>query len=78
MKDLKAHYNRIKREQFPWCYEVTKCTPELVFRSLRQAFENYWHMKKEPYPSSSILARMERKAVSRASKARNATGFPSI
>jgi putative transposase len=28
IKDLKAEYNRIKGEQFPWCYEVTKCAPE--------------------------------------------------
>jgi len=28
MKDLKAEYNKIKAEQFPWCYEVTKCAPE--------------------------------------------------
>jgi putative transposase len=25
MKELKAEYNRIKKEQFPWRYEVTKC-----------------------------------------------------
>jgi putative transposase len=25
MKDLKAEHNQIKKEQFPWCYEVTKC-----------------------------------------------------
>src|SRR5919108_267074 len=24
MKDLKAEYNRLKKEQFPWVYEVTK------------------------------------------------------
>jgi putative transposase len=28
MNDLKAQYNQIKGEQFPWCYEVTKCAPE--------------------------------------------------
>ena len=47
MKDLKAEYNRIKGEQFPWCYEVTKCAPEQEFANLGQAFENYWRMKKE-------------------------------
>jgi len=40
LKDLKAEYNKIKGEQFPWCYEVTKCAPE-------QAFANYWRMKEE-------------------------------
>jgi putative transposase len=47
MKDLKVEYNRIKGEQFPWCYEVTKCAPEQEFRHLGQAFDNYWRMKKE-------------------------------
>ena len=47
LKELKAEYNRIKGEQFPWCYEVTKCAPEQEFSHLGQAFENYWRMKKE-------------------------------
>ena len=47
MKELKAEYNRIKHEQFPWCKEVTKCAPEQEFANLGQAFENYWRMKEE-------------------------------
>src|SRR6266704_1580108 len=47
MKDLKAEYNKIKAEQFPWCYEVTKCAPEHEFTHLGQAFANYWRMKEE-------------------------------
>ncbi|MFL5625605.1 MAG: RNA-guided endonuclease InsQ/TnpB family protein [Ktedonobacteraceae bacterium] len=47
MKDLKAEYNRIKGEQFPWCYEVTKCAPEQEFSNLGRAFDNYWRMKEE-------------------------------
>jgi len=47
MKDLKAEYNSIKGEQFPWCYEVTKCAPEQEFSNLGQAFANYWRMKKK-------------------------------
>src|SRR5712691_3342848 len=47
MKDLKAEYNKIKGEQFPWCYEVTKCAPEQAFSDLSQAFANYWRMKEE-------------------------------
>ncbi|HCI78149.1 MAG TPA: transposase [Ktedonobacter sp.] len=46
MRELKAEYNRIKHEQFPWCFEVTKCAPEQEFSYLGQAFENYWRMKK--------------------------------
>src|SRR6266852_5432556 len=47
MRELKAEYNRIKHEQFPWCSEVTKCAPEQEFANLGQAFEHYWRMKKE-------------------------------
>jgi putative transposase len=47
MKDLKAEYNKIKGEQFPWCYQVTKCAPEQAFSDLGQAFANYWRMKEE-------------------------------
>jgi putative transposase len=47
MKDLKAEYNKIKGEQFPWVYEVTKCAPEQAFADLSQAFSNYWRMKEE-------------------------------
>jgi putative transposase len=46
-RDLKAEYNKIKGEQFPWCYEVTKCAPEQEFSHLGQAFDNYWRMKKD-------------------------------
>src|SRR5262249_26061711 len=47
MKDLKREYNRIKKEQFPWAYEVTKCAPEQEFTHLGQALANYWRMKQE-------------------------------
>jgi putative transposase len=47
LKDLKAEYNKIKGEQFPWAYEVTKCAPEQEFSHLGQAFANYWRMKEE-------------------------------
>jgi len=47
MKDLKVQYNKIKGEQFPWCYEVTKCAPEQAFSDLGQALANYWRMKRE-------------------------------
>lgn len=47
MNDLKAEYNRIKGEQFPWCYEVTKCAPEQEFAYLGRTFDTFWRMKKE-------------------------------
>jgi putative transposase len=47
IKDLKCEYNKIKGEQFPWVYEVTKCAPEQAFSDLSQSFANYWRMKEE-------------------------------
>ncbi len=47
MKDLKAEYNAVKREQFPWALEVTKCAPEQAFTDLGQAFAHYWRTKQE-------------------------------
>src|SRR5215831_17787004 len=47
VKDLKSEYNRIKGEQFPWVYRVTKCAPEQEFSHLGRAFDNYWRMKKQ-------------------------------
>src|SRR5436853_2606699 len=47
MRGLRAAYNKMKGEQFPWVYEVTKCAPEQEFSHLGQAFDNYWRMKKE-------------------------------
>src|SRR5256712_13629189 len=70
MKALKAEYNQIKGEQFPWCYEVTKCAPEQAFADLGQAFANYWRMKEEgTQPKLKHL---------RTSRARNGISFPSI
>ncbi len=45
--DLKKEFNAIKRQQFPFVYEVTKCAAEHEFSNLSQAFANYWRMKRE-------------------------------
>src|SRR5215469_8034322 len=45
LSELKAKYNRIKHDQFPWTSNVTKCAPEQAFADLGQAFANYWRMK---------------------------------
>jgi putative transposase len=39
--DLKARFNAIKREQFPWVYQVTKCAVEGAFRNLSAALANF-------------------------------------
>src|SRR5256885_300275 len=39
--DLKAQFNALKSEQFPWVYEVTKCAVEGAFRNLGAALANF-------------------------------------
>ncbi|CEK18600.1 Probable transposase [Chthonomonas calidirosea] len=34
--------NAIKREQFPWMLEVTKCAPQMAIIQLGQAFQNFF------------------------------------
>jgi putative transposase len=40
--DLKAKFNRIKREQFPFVLATTKCATEQPFADLNQALKNYF------------------------------------
>jgi putative transposase len=44
--DLKVRFNAIKREQFPWVYEVTKCAAEGAFRNLGAALANFFAAKR--------------------------------
>src|SRR5712691_5582669 len=39
---LKKHFNAIRREQFPWTYEVTKCAVEGAFMDVAAAFKNFF------------------------------------
>ncbi len=45
--DLKAEFNRIKREQFPFMLETTKCAPEQAFADLKQALANSFNDSKK-------------------------------
>ncbi len=40
--NLKKTFNAIKRDQFPWVLEVTKCAPEGAFMNLDKAFKNFF------------------------------------
>lgn len=40
--ELRKHLNAIKREQFPWMLEVTKCAPQLAIKQLGMAFKNFF------------------------------------
>src|ERR671925_2426419 len=44
--DLKARFNALKREQFPWVYDVTKCVVEGAFRNLASALSNFQKSKR--------------------------------
>ena len=47
---LRRDLNSIKREQFPWMLEVTKCAPQLAIKnSLNNAFRNFF-AKRSDFP----------------------------
>ena len=48
-KKLKKEFNAIKREEFPWVYEVTKCAAEGAFMDLGTAFTNFFEGRTQ-YP----------------------------
>jgi putative transposase len=43
---LKKQFNAIRREQFPWSYEVTKCAIEGAFMDVGTAFKNFFEGRK--------------------------------
>jgi putative transposase len=43
---LRRQFNEIKREQFPWVYEVTKCAVEGAFMDVAAAFKNFFEGRK--------------------------------
>ena len=40
--ELRKELNAIKREQFPWMLEVTKCAPQQAIKNLGKAFSNFF------------------------------------
>jgi putative transposase len=46
MHELKQEFNHLKRDRFPWVYNVTKCAAEQEFTNLGQALANYFRKKK--------------------------------
>lgn len=39
--------NRLKRTQYPWMYEVSKCAPQEALRDLDRAFSQYFRRRKD-------------------------------
>jgi len=46
MLQLKKEFNHLKRERFPWVYDVTKCAAEQEFVYLGQALANFFRKKR--------------------------------
>jgi putative transposase len=50
---LSAIWNLIRREQFPWSYEVTKCASQQAIIDVGKAFSNYFRdLKKTGHKSN--------------------------
>jgi putative transposase len=46
---LRRQLNEIKRDQFPWMLEVTKCAPQMAIMHLGEAFKNFFaHRARHP------------------------------
>lgn len=44
---LKKQFNGLKRQEFPWVAEITKCSPERAFDDLDRAFKNFFRRVKQ-------------------------------
>src|SRR5437588_1153320 len=45
---LRKQFHAIRREQFPWSYDVTKCAIEGAFMDVGSAFKNFFEGRKAP------------------------------
>lgn len=44
---LKKQFNALKKQEFPWITEVTKCSPERAFADLDRAFKNFFRRARQ-------------------------------
>jgi putative transposase len=47
---LRRQLNSIKRAQFPWMLDVTKCAPQMAIMQLGRAFQNFF-ARRTRYPT---------------------------
>src|SRR5437667_12910872 len=40
--DLHRELNALKKTDYPWMYEVSKCAPQEALRDLEQAYQNFF------------------------------------
>ncbi|MCG2796850.1 MAG: transposase, partial [Actinomycetia bacterium] len=45
--DLHRELNQLKKTEFPWMYEVSKCAPQEALRDLDRAFSHFYRRMKE-------------------------------
>ena len=50
MYSVKKQLNAVKKEQFPWAYEVSKCCMESAVMDLGKAFKNFFKVKGTKHP----------------------------
>ena len=43
---LRTQFNAIKKDQFPWVYDVTKCAARGAFMDVAAAFKNFFEGRK--------------------------------
>ncbi len=41
--DLHRELNKLKKTEFPWMYEVSKCAPQEALRNLDNAFQHFFN-----------------------------------
>lgn len=58
-QSLRRQLNAIKREQFPWMLEVTKCAPQMAIIQLGEAFKNFFAGRAK-YPTFRKKGRYDR------------------
>lgn len=61
--ELRRELNRIKKENFPWMLEVTKCAPQLAIKNLGKAFRNFFAGRAR-HPTFKVKGRDDRFSVS--------------
>jgi len=44
-RGLKKQFNAVKKAEYPWIYEVTKCVVDTAFENLNRAFQNFFRTK---------------------------------
>ena len=65
--DLHRELNRLKKSEFSWMYEVSKCAPQEALRDLDQAFQNFF-----PRRTGDAVRRVKEKKAGKSVK----VGFP--